>query len=61
MFFQIEFRAKGKTRKLYMPIALQNSVTLFPLLLERVRVRRYKKPNFDVQTLYTVSLLSFAC
>jgi hypothetical protein len=30
-------------------IALQNSALSFPLLLERARVRRLLKPNFDGQ------------
>ncbi|MGZ8160027.1 MAG: hypothetical protein ACXWT1_19855 [Methylobacter sp.] len=30
----------------------QKSAPLLPLLLERVGVRRFKKPNFEVQTVY---------
>jgi hypothetical protein len=30
-------------------IALQNSASSSPLLLERARVRRFQKPNFDKQ------------
>ncbi|MFZ2403785.1 MAG: hypothetical protein WAW41_01520, partial [Methylobacter sp.] len=34
----------------------QNSAPLLPLLLERVGVRRFKKPNFDVQTVNALKL-----